>query len=416
MPTLNIGVISGANNTGLDNASVFVRDVNPKLFYLEAFKYPAVTALFTQGLAVAFKDDGTYQISGTQIKKNPTTHPKFEHTESELLKFAFNPTAAIATGDVSISLSTSDDDYFIANDEILLTNAAGQKEVVRVTVVGSGTLTVTRNIGSTGAIALATSDYFYRMGNVRSEDSTSGSPRQAKSETLYNYVEFMTESYGNSLIAQATANYHGNDFQRKKMEALSRMKRQLEIMFWFGVRSLDSSTTNPIYHNGGAFYWLETQYTDVSITDAGGILTKQAWEQWLADALKYNSSEKWVFCSSAVLTAVTGFASNQLRPTDVNLKKFGMAIVDYQSPFGVVHLVREPLFDEVALTNGYAVCLDLNNVSWRYLEGNGVNLDMKSTDMIQENDRSGRKGEWSVTGGFDFAVGKSHAVLKNVQA
>lgn len=415
MAVPNVGVIQGANNTGLENSSVFIRDVDARLFYLEAFKYPAVTAIFTMGTELE-KADNTYQLTGKQVRKKATSNPKFEHTESELLKFAFNPTASVATGDASLTLSTSDDDYFVANDEILLTNAAGSKEVARVTAVGSGSLTITRNIGSTGAIAMTTSDFFYRMGNVRAEDSTSGSPRQAKSDTLYNYVEFMTEPYGNSKIAQATANYHGNDFNRKKMEALSRVKRSLEIMFWFGVRSLDSSTTNPIYHNGGVFYWLETQFTDVTITDAGGILTKQAWEQWLADALKYNSAEKWVFCSSPVLTAVTGFASNQLRPTDVNLKRFGMSIVDYQSPFGMVHLVREPLFDEVAATNGKAVCLDLSNVSWRYLEGNGVNLDLKSADDIQENDRSGRKGEWSVTGGFDICVGKSHAILINVQA
>jgi hypothetical protein len=124
---------------------------------------------------------------------------------------------------------------------------------------------------------------------------------------------------------------------------------------------------------------------------------------------------KWVFCSSAVLTAVSGFASNQLRPADVNLRKFGMAVTEYQSPFGTVYLVREPLFDEVASMNGSAVCLDMNNIMFRYLEANGLSLDLKSYEDIQENDRSARKGEWKLVGGIDVAVGKSHGILKNVQ-
>jgi hypothetical protein len=416
MSTPNVLPYSGNANTGLDNSSQFIRDVDPRLFYLEAYKYPLVSILFTMGTDMEKKDDGKFALKGSQIKKQKTVNPKFEHTESEMLKFAFNPTAAVATGDTTISVSTSDDDYFVAGMEVLLTNAAGSREVVRVNSVGTGSLTVTRNIGSTGAISMTTADNMYIMGVVRAEDSLSTTAVQAKSETLYNYVEFLSEPYGVSKIEQATANYHGDPYARKKMEALARMKQKLEIMAWFGVRSMDASTTNPIYHNGGVMYWLQNQFTDVPSLDVGGLLTKQAWDAWLQDALKYNNQQKFVFASSPVLTAVNGFASNQLRPSDVNLSKFGVSITQYQSPFGTVNLIREPLFDEVASMNGSAVCLDLNNISWRYLESNGVNLDLKSYDDIQENDRSARKGEWMVVGGFDIAVGKSHAILSNVQA
>lgn len=415
MPTPSVTPISGSANTGNENSSLYVRDVDPRLFYLEAFKYPLSSILFTMGTDLERTGADQYALKGSNApKRKVTTNPKFEHTESEMLKFAFNPTAAVATGDSSISLSTSDDDYFVAGMEILLVNAAGDREIARVTAVGSGSLTVTRNIGSTGAIALTTSDFFYNMGVVRAEDSTSTSPIQAKSETLYNYVEFIAEPFGNTFIEQATANYNGDSYKRKKMEALARVKRQIETMMWFGVRSLDSSTTNPIYHNGGIMYWLESQFTDVPILDVSGVLTKQLWDQWLLDALKYNNMTKFVFCSSIVMTAVSGFASDQLRPADVNLKKFGMMITEYQSPHGTVYLVREPLFDEVASMNGAAVCLDMTNIEWRYLAGNGLNLDLREYENRQENDRSGKKGEWLMVAGIDVKVGKSHAIMRNV--
>lgn len=415
MANPNLGLIQGNANTGLDNASTFVRDVDPRLYYLETFKYPLVSALMTMGTEMEKQQDGKFTITGKQIRKKATVNPTFEHTEDALLKFAFSPTAAVTTGASSISVTTEDDDYFVAGMELLLVNANGDREVVRVTAVGAGSLTVTRNIGSTGAIALTTADQFYIMGVVRAEDSLSTDARQSKSATIQNYVEFLSEPYGVTKIEKATANYHGNQFERKKMEALARMKQKMEFMFWFGVKAVTNSTTNPIYHNGGIMFWLEQQFTDVAIVDAGGTLTKQVWEAWLQDALKYNNQAKYVFCSSVVLTAVSGFASNQLRPADVNLRKFGMSITEYESPAGMVYLIREPLFDEVTSMVGSAVCLDLTNIGYRYLAGNGENLDLKSYDDIQENDRSAKKGEWSAVCGIDVAVGKSHAILKNVQ-
>lgn len=415
MPTPNITVLQGNVNTGTENSSVHVRDVDPKLYYLEAFKYPLVSALMTQGTELEKQDDGKMYVKGAQVKKVATSNVKFEHTESELLNFAFSPTAAVTTGASSITISTSDDDYFVAGMDILLTNADGQQEVARVTAVGAGSLTVTRNVGSTGAIAMTTADKLYIMGVIRAEDSTSTESRQAKSETLYNYCEFISEPYGVTNIEQATKNYHGDPLKRKKMEAFARMKQKLEMMFWCGVRDVSSSTTNPIYRNGGILYWLRNQFTNVPVTDVSGVLTKDMWEEWLQDVLKYNSMTKWVFCSSPVLTAVSGFASNQLRPADVNLNKFGMAITEYQSPFGKVYLVREPLFDEISSLNGMAVCLDMSNVLFRYLEGNGLNLDIQSYEDIQENDRSARKGEYRGVVGIDVRVGKSHGILLNVQ-
>jgi len=416
MPTPNIGVQQGIGNTGIENPNLFIRDVDPRMYYLEQKKYPLVSRLFTMGTRLERKDDNSYEIKGTNdFKKEVATNPRFEWDENEMLKLAFNPTAAVTTGATSITISTSDDDFFVAGDEILLVNAAGSREVARVTAVTAGSLTVTRNIGSTGAIALATSDFFYRMGVVREEDSTSTSPRQARSETMFNYVQFMSEPYGVTEIGLATANYHGNSYDRLKMEAFARMKQRMEVMFWFGVRSADQSTTNPIYHNGGIMHFLENVYTDVPVFDAGGILSKATWDGFIQEALKNGGDNKLIFCSDPVLEAVNGFATNNIRVIDQKQKEYGMKTQTYISPFGEVELIREPLFGEVANMANAAVVLDMDKVKWRYLSGNGKNLDLKSHDDIQENDRSGKKGEWKFVGGIQVATGKSHAILRNVQ-
>jgi hypothetical protein len=415
MPTPNVSVVSGMMNTGTENTSTFVRDVDPRLFYLDAQKYPLISSIFTQGTKMERTDSGKYALTGNAtLKKRKTVNPKFEWTESENLKFAFYPTAAVAVGDTAITVSTSDDDYFVNGMEVLLTNAAGQREVARVGAVTAGSLAITRNVGSTGAIAMTTSDKFYLMGHVRAEDSTSATARQAKSETLYNYVEFISETYGNSLIEQATQNYHGDAYAQKKMEALSRLKRRLELMAWFGHRDVLNPTTNPIYHNGGIIWALENLYSDVPVVDVGGAMDKTTWETFLQDSLKNGNTNKVVFASSPVITAVSGYASNQLRPANTNLSSFGVAITEYQSPFGMVKLVWEPLFDEVSTMNGGAVCLDMDTVSWRYLEGNGVNLDLKFYEDRQANDATVKTGEILGVVGINVATGKRSSILKGV--
>jgi len=404
-------------NTGTDNSSAFIRDVDPRLFYLEAEKYPLISLIFTQGTDLERKGTDGYTLTGkNSFKQAPTMNPLFEHTESANGQFAFNPNAAVAAADATMTVTALVSAFFAAGDEILLVNSSGQREIARVTIVASTTLTITRNIGSTGAIVMTTADFFYRIGNVRAEDSTSATAVQIKGSTITNYVQFLSEAFGLSSIEMATGNYHTKDpYKQKRMEALSRFKRNLEMVCWFGVKSMDSSTTNPVYHSGGILYWLEQVFTDVPVTDAGGLLTKSAWDQWLTDVMKNGNRQKTVFCSSPVLTAVNGFATNQLRPADVNLKKFGMQITSYQGTHGVVNMVYEPLFDEITSMNGAAVCLDMDNISWRYLSANGVNLNIMAQDDIQENDRSGRKGQWLAVGGIQTAIGKTHGILRNVQ-
>lgn len=410
--------VQGQMNTGVDNSGAFMRDVDPRLFYLEAEKYPLISLIFTQGTDLERKGTDGYSLTGkNSFKQAPTINPLFEHVESANGNFAFNPTAAVATGDTTITVAAATSAFFAAGDEIMLVTVAGAREMARITAVASTTLTVTRNIGSTGAVALTTADFFYRIGNVRAEDSTSATAVQIKGATITNYIQFMSESYGLTMIEMATGNHTTKDpYKQKRMEALSRFKRNWEMIAWFGVKSMDSSTTNPIYHSGGILYWLQSVFTDVPTLDAGGILTKAAWDQWLTDVMKNGNRSKTVFCSSPVLTAVNGFASNQLRPADVNLRKFGMQITQYQGTHGTVNMVYEPLFDEITSMNGSAVCLDLDNISWRYLSANGTNMNVMAQDDIQENDRAGRKGQWIAAGGFQTAIGKTHGVLVNCQA
>jgi len=418
MPTPNIQPIAGISNTGTMNISINKRDVDPRLFYLDYDKYPLASAIFAMGSSLERDGEGVYTVKrGATVKQTPCINPKFEWTESDRLKQAFHPAAAVTAVATSVTVSSDDAPYFLTGQHLIMINAAGEIEEVRITAGGqTTTLTVSRNVGSTGAIALTTGDYVYAAPVHRAENSTSVDANQIKSETLYNQVMFLSESYGLTRIQKATVSfYSGDSYDQVRKEALDRLKQRMEMAFWFGRRDVLNSTTNPIYCNGGIFWSLQNLFTDVPTVDVGGILTKPVWEAAAGKAMRHGSRNKVVFLGSAGLNAINGFVSGTIAPSDPNIKEFGTLITSYRTAGGSVSFMYEPLFDEVTALNGTAVVLDMKNIGWRYLAGNGENLNLHAEEDIQENDRSVKKGEWIVVGGLQVSTGKSHMIIINIQ-
>jgi len=255
MPTPNIGVISGTPNTGLENANVFQRDVDSLLYFYETDYHPIVSRILTLGMELGYRDNSNIPtITGTAIKKQASKNMTFEHLEDQIdLADKYNPTAAVAASDTTITVSSSDDDHFIVGDVILLTNAAGQTERLRVSVVAANTLTVTNGDGTTrtAGITMTTSDEFYKLEFARAEDSTSPAIRTTKRANISNHLEFISESYGLTKIKKAQADYNGDPFMLEKRKAFSRFLRKMEAMFFFGEKTVGASTTNPVYQSGG---------------------------------------------------------------------------------------------------------------------------------------------------------------------
>lgn len=419
MPTPDIGVISGTPNTGLENANKLVRSVDPVLHFFQFDKHPFASLLLTQGMSLVARENSNLpKVVGRGIRKRAVSNMKLEWFEDSAYKREYSPTAAVATGDTSVTVSTTDDDYFRAGDVLLLTNAAGQTERVKIASVAASTLNVVNDDGTmrTAGIVMTTGDKFYLMENVRQEDSTAPGLRSTKSANMYNYLEILSEPYGLTKVKKATAHYTGDPMLEEKRKAYSRLLERFEMIALFGTRAIATSTTNPEYHCGGLKYWMES-YTDCEIRDmAGQALTKAELDSFLTAVGKNGSPEKVILCDSRILNAINGYGYEAVQADNFKIGEIGMNVKKIFGPMGQVSLAYEPLFDQVAPFRGTAMVVDMADVEYCYLSGNGENLDMHDEPILLADGSLSEKGQYIGAVGLKFNTLQHFGWLKNVGA
>jgi len=419
MAVPDIGVISGTPNTGLENSSVLRRDVDPVLHFYQFDKHPLVSLLLTGGTSlVARKGSPVPTVTGKSLRKKEATDPKIEWFEDAAYKREYSPTAAVTTSATSITVSSADDDYFRAGDALFLSNAAGQTERVLIASVAANTLNITNDDATTrtAGIAMTTSDTFYLMENVRAEDSTAPAIRSTKSANMYNYLELLSETYGLTLVKQATGHYTGNQWELEKMKAYSRLLERVEAMMLFGTRAIANSSTNPTRSAGGLKYFMEL-YSDVEIRDMSGqVLTKAEFDNFVSAVSRSGSAEKVVLADSRFLEAVNSFGYETVRTDNFRFGEIGMNLKKVFGPFGELTFAYEPLFDQYAPFRGSAMVVDMANMDFRYLKGNGVNLDLHSEDQVLADGSLSKKGQWVGMVGPQFSTLKHFGWMKNIGA
>ena len=84
-------------------------------------------------------------------------------------------------------------------------------------------------------------------------------------------------------------------------------------------------------------------------------------------------------------------------------KAYGLVILKYICPFGELNLIRHKLL-EGAVYGNYAIALDMENVSFRYLRDT---MELKDR---QENDEDAEKGEYLTECGLQVEQEKTHAI------
>jgi len=247
---------------------------------------------------------------------------------------------------------------------------------------------------------MTTADKFYKMENVRAEDSTAPAIRTTKRAEIYNYLEIISEAYGLTKTRQATSDYSGDPLQLEKRKCFSRLMTKMEFMFWFGERAVAASTTNPKYHAGGWKYWMEA-YSDVEIRDmAGFALTRAELFSFLGSVGRGGSSRKALVGGMRALAPIYNMGFEHVQVPSFKIGQFGVTIDQIRTVNGIYDLVYEPLFDDIDTFSGTLAVLDMDHIQYNYLSGNGVNLDLhdEHNDCNNHQDESGYADCYGVQG------------------
>jgi hypothetical protein len=346
-------------------------------------------------------DSAPLTLLTKKIDKRVAVNPEFKWMEEESLTKTDQVNDGTGMNGSDTTMTVDNGSRFRAGDVVKVPRTG---ENVLVTAVATNDLTVVRGWGSTAGAAINDNEPIIIIGNANQEHATKRAMIIGDQTIRTNYTQIFRTPFGISRTAANTEMYGGKDLAHIRMMQLIEHQKEIERAFWFGEPKEDLTGTHPRRATGGVDYWIST-----NATDAGGALTQIEFNTFLRTGFRYGSKKKWLFAAPIVVEAISYWAAQKLQ-VSVNEKTFGISVMEYLTPFGTVSIVNMNLFTEVTLYAGYAYLIDVEGLSYRYLE----NSDTKLKTNIQANDADGQEDEYITECGLQFNNEKKSALLYNV--
>ena len=148
------------------------------------------------------------------------------------------------------------------------------------------------------------------------------------------------------------------------------------------------------------------------------VLTSRAVIAWLtkmgttgSNSFVYNTVAGPGGATGAGGAGITAGGSPYGAQIDIKQSKFApVPITAVSTAFGTLNFVAHPLFRGHA--EDVAVVIDMNNVAYRCLQGNGINRDTFVETNIQDNSVDGRKDQIITECGLEVMMPETHALLR----
>ena len=227
--------------------------------------------------------------------------------------------------------------------------------------------------------------------------------------------------------AMATS-YRGikDEYKRVWSEKLMEHKMDLEQAFLLGVGNSGTdeqqTTSGPVRGTWGIIPYTESngKVYNMSYAASGYDAFLDAMEDFFAPE-GGNSGNKLVLASRKVITYLNklgagSFLNNSVGSSQYSLDvqnikgTFGHQVTKVNTIYGNLHFVADPLLR--GPWEDYCVGIDMKNVAYRPLAGNGINRDTYIETNIQDNDVDGRKDQIITEAGLEIQLPETHAILK----
>jgi hypothetical protein len=214
-----------------------------------------------------------------------------------------------------------------------------------------------------------------------------------------------------------------DEYRRVWSDKLMEHKMDIEHAMLYGVGASDEAASGgPVRYSWGIVPYTEANGNVFSYTYANS-----GYDSFIDSMQTFfapesgNSGDKLVLCSRKILAWFNKLGSNtfmdntigssQYRMDVQNIKgSFGHMVTKVNTLFGNLHFVAEPLFRNQ--DEDIAVAIDLANVKYRPLSGNGVSRDTHIITNVQNNNVDGRKDMILTEAGLEISLPETHAVLK----
>ena len=338
-----------------------------------------------------------------KARKLPTKTTKCEWYDQAPLSYEtqINNVAGYNNGaDVTFIV---DDGTIFAQYDICKNPRTG--EVFRVVSSTPTTVTVeARPFGGSGT-ALLDNDYLIRMGNAMAENSNVPASKLFEPAPFYNVTQIFRTPFNASASMEAEE-VKTSPSERIRLRKMKLVEHKMDIVraFWHGIRV--NSTAAHVRAAGGVIPRITTHTWNV-----GGILTQASMKSWLKDVFTYGSGSRVLVGSPIIIGAIDNWAEGKLIVSE-GAKKFGLNINTWVTTFGEIDLIMDNSF--AGYYAGAGVLLDIQDIFYRPLNGNGVNRDTHFKQDIQANDTDGWLDEYLTETTFQVRNEPDHGYFYGV--
>lgn len=342
-----------------------------------------------------------FTVLSKRMGTRPVMNPKFEWMEQSYMAAwtQINNSGGYLANATSIVV---DDGSIIAVGDII--KIPRSAEQMLVTGVSTNTLTVTRGYGTTSAAAINDDDKVLIIGNAAMQGSGAPAEKYNSPTAVYNYTQIFKTPFAVTNTLDATELYGPAEYAR-----LSSMKgiehgRSIEQALLFGERKQDTSGAQPRNVTGGILQFIAGT-ANIGSTAASGSndTVRAAINTWLKGLFTYGSGKKVWFVSPNILQRVSDIAMDKLQVIQADKDKtFGLDVVQWLTPFGMIDLILHPLFTDYYAS--YSLAVDMENIKWCPLKGRDTHLEQN----IQNNDEDGRKDQYLTEGGLEIRLPLTH--------
>lgn len=383
---MNISVSAGPRNTTILNTEGrLMRDVEADLQELEPSAGPLTTILMK-----------LETVNATQVL--------LEWEEDQLLPDFDTTTAAIAVGDVTMTVSNFA--YYRKGDLVKINDY----ETVLVTATpAANPVSITRGYGSIAAAAAPLGCRLYIVSDAGAEFDSYRDQLTTQKVPKYNYIQDIASPCSFTRANMAAATFAGKDRPQEQRKAMIEQKKKIEKMVIHGQPYNDLTGAEPRRTAAGLEYYIQTNVRDFS-----GGFTEPGFEDWIRTTSRYGSDEKLLIASPKLCQSINAFSRGKLR-TSNGKQNYGVTVTKYENAGRVIGIVEEKLLTNANLNDltgqaGVGFLIDPALVKLAYLQGNGNVLEQD----LQNPGIKGAVDEVRASVGFKLFLEQAHGMATGV--
>lgn len=343
----------------------------------------------------------------SKIQDEQTDSVEFKWFEKGLPAQTAVVSGSQTDSDTSIEIATAADYKKFKPGHVVLNTRT--LELVWVTAVASGVLTVVRGKGATAA-AMNNTDVLLIVGSAHEEGASVPVAVSYDPSVVTNYTQIFRNSIDiTGTMKQENIRYSdGQALKELKREALEVHSIEMERAFLWGGSVEDTTGAQAKRTTKGLINFIST-----NVYDALDAVSIGDWENWLEGVFKNGSSEKLLLAGARAINVLNQLARNHYTVNAVPKDQtYGMNLQEYITPFGNLMIKQHPLLSSTTAFQDWAFALDPKHIKYRYLRGR----DTQYLENRQSPGDDAQTSEFLTECGLELNHESAHGVAKNMSA